>query len=83
MATTEPTTSAVRTGIDAEFLAILRCPLTHSKLTEVGGFLVAQTGGMRYPVRDRIPVMLIEEAKLPEDCKTLDEFKTKYCPAVK
>ena len=80
----EPTVSSSDRGnIDPEFLAILRCPLTHSKLKQIDGFLVAEVGAMRYPVRDRIPVMLIEEAQLPDDCKTLDEFKAKYCPTAR
>jgi hypothetical protein len=32
-------------------------------------------GGLAYPVRDGIPVMLIEEAKLPAGVSSLDELK--------
>ena len=83
MSNPQANTEVVRSGIDADFLSILRCPLTHSKLKEVGGFLVAETGGLKYPVRDGIPVMLIEEATLPDDCKTLDEFRVRFCPATR
>ena len=64
--------------IDPELVAMLRCPLTRSKLTLEGDFLVAEVGGLKYPVRDGIPVMLVEEAKLPAGVATLDEFKQKF-----
>lgn len=63
---------------DPDLLTILRCPLTKSRLKLEGDWLVAETGGLRYPVRDGIPVMLIEEAKLPAGVETLDEFKAKF-----
>ena len=61
--------------IDPELLNILRCPLTRSRLRQEGDFLVAETGGLRYPVRDGIPVMLIEEAQLPAGVASLDDLK--------
>lgn len=64
--------------VDPQILNILRCPLTHSRLKQEGDFLVAETGGLRYPVRDGIPVMLMEEAQLPADVKSLDELKQKF-----
>lgn len=63
------------TTIDPELLDILRCPLTRSRLRADGDFLVAEVGGLAYPVRDGIPVMLIEEAKLPPGVSSLDELK--------
>jgi hypothetical protein len=65
-------------AIDPELLSILRCPLTLSKLRQEGDFLIAEVGGLAYPVRDGIPVMLIEEAKLPQGIASLEEFKKKY-----
>ena len=64
--------------IDPELLEILRCPLTHSRLRQEGDFLIAEVGGLAYPVRDGIPVMLIEEAKLPPGYSSLDEFKKQF-----
>jgi len=61
-----------------ELLDILVCPLTRSPLRQEGDELVAEAGGLRYPIRDGIPVMLIEEAKLPEGIASLDEFKAKH-----
>lgn len=64
--------------LDSDLLEILRCPLTRSRLRLEGDHLVAEVGGLSYPVRDGIPVMLIEEAKLPPGVASLDEFKEKF-----
>jgi uncharacterized protein YbaR (Trm112 family) len=64
--------------IDPELLSILRCPLTHSALRQEGDFLIAEVGGLAYLVRDGIPVMLVEEAKLPAGFANLDEFKERF-----
>jgi uncharacterized protein YbaR (Trm112 family) len=69
-------------AIDPELLAILRCPLTRSRLRQEGDFLIAETGGLAYPVRDGIPVMLIEEARLPQGIATLEEFKQRYADQI-
>jgi uncharacterized protein YbaR (Trm112 family) len=68
----------VSNQVDADLLSILRCPLTRSRLRQEGDFLVAEVGGLRYPVRDGIPVMLIEEAKLPPGVASLEAFKEKF-----
>jgi uncharacterized protein YbaR (Trm112 family) len=64
--------------IAPDLLEILRCPLTRSRLRQEGDFLVAEVGGLAYPIRDGIPVMLIEEAKLPAGVESLDAFKERY-----
>ena len=81
--TATPNNSTARPGLDPEFLAILRCPLTHSKLRLEGNFLIGETGGLKYPIRDGIPVMLIEEAGLPEGIASLDEFKAKFADVIR
>lgn len=63
--------------IDEKLLKILRCPLTKSRLRLDGAFLVAEAGGLRYPIRGGIPVLLVEEAELPEGVLSLDELKSK------
>ena len=65
-------------GIDPQLLEILVCPLTRSPLRDEGDYLVATVGGLRYPVRDGIPVLLVDEAQLPEGVGSLDEFKRRY-----
>ena len=64
--------------IDAALLEILRCPLTGSRLRPEGDFLVAEVGGLAYPVRDGFPVMLMEEAKLPAGVESLEVLKRQY-----
>jgi len=63
--------------IDSELLEILRCPLTRSKLHQEGDWLVAEVGGLSYPVREGLPVMLMEEAKLPKGVESLADLKSK------
>lgn len=51
-------------SIDPSLLEILACPADHSPvdLTEAGDALVCRHCGSSYPVRDGIPVMLVDEA---------------------
>jgi len=50
--------------IDKELLAILACPKCKGeiKLTDRGDGLVCQACKLMYPIKDDIPVMLIDEA---------------------
>lgn len=72
--TSAPMTS--RDSVDSALLEMLRCPLTLSRLRLEGDELVAEVGGLRYPVREGIPQMLPEEAALPEGVGSLAELKT-------
>lgn len=51
--------------IDEELAAILVCPVDKADLTEDADAsrLVCTECGRRYPVRDGIPIMLVEEAE--------------------
>lgn len=72
--------------IDAAVLALLRCPLTRSGLAQEGGWLVAQEpqgAGLRYPIRDGIPVLLMDQARLPDGVDSLDAFKAKYADQIR
>ena len=53
--------------IDAELLEILVCPNDRGEVEylEAEQLIVCSTCGYRYPVRDGIPVMLIDEAEKP------------------
>jgi len=51
--------------IDERLLKILVCPQCHGELALEDDRLVCQACGLRYPIRDGIPVMLIEEAEAP------------------
>ena len=52
--------------VDAELLAILACPLDKQPVNRVGNYLVCQECQRHYPIREGIPVMLIDEALTPE-----------------
>ena len=52
--------------MDSKLLELVVCPITHSKLRVEGDELVSETGGIRYPIRDGLPVLLPDAAKLPE-----------------
>ncbi len=64
--------------LDPELLEILVCPLTRSRLRQEGDFLVSEVGGLRYPIRDGIPILLIDQAELPPGIASLDEFRQKF-----
>jgi uncharacterized protein YbaR (Trm112 family) len=68
--------------VDPDLLSILRCPLTRSALRQEGDFLTAEVGGLKYPVKDGIPVMLVEEAQLPEGVESLEAFKEKFASQI-
>jgi uncharacterized protein YbaR (Trm112 family) len=65
---------ATQPAVDPDLLAVLRCPLTLSELQLQGDALVAHQGGLRYPIREGIPQMIVEEAKLPDGVATLSEL---------
>ena len=52
--------------IDPDLLAILVCPVTRSPLVydEAAQELISNAAGVAYPIRQGVPVMLIEEARL-------------------
>ncbi len=51
--------------VDPRLLEILVCPLTKGPLEydAVAGELISRRAGLAYPIRDGIPIMLIEEAR--------------------
>lgn len=60
------TTADLRgSGIPDELRAILACPSCHGELTDAqgGGSLDCSPCGVRFPVRDGIPIMLVDQAK--------------------
>ena len=57
--------------ITEELLNILACTLCKTDVRLEGDRIVCTTCGRRYPVRDDIPVMLIDEAELPEEPKKI------------
>jgi uncharacterized protein len=60
--------SQAETTVPEELLKVLVCPADHGELTveAEGAKLRCRTCGRAYPVREGIPVMLLEEAEMPE-----------------
>ncbi|NLH98312.1 MAG: Trm112 family protein [Chthonomonadales bacterium] len=54
--------------IDTKLLEILACPACDSRppVTLDGDTLACAECGRRYPIRDGIPIMLVDEAILPD-----------------
>ena len=52
-------------NLDPKLMEIIRCPDDHGTLEPAGEELVCRTCGLAYPVRDDIPVLLVDEARRP------------------
>ena len=67
--------------IDEELLRIMVCPIAHTPLVQVGDWLYSTDGKTRrkYPVRDGIPIMLVEESQVAE----VEEFEQAMAEAGK
>ncbi len=59
--------------IDKTLLDILACPACKTTVKLDGDRLVCMQCGRRYPIRDDIPVMLIEEAERPAEPRPASE----------
>ncbi len=55
--------------IEKELLDILACPLCKTDVKLEGDRIVCSKCGRRYPIKDDIPIMLIDEAEVPESEK--------------
>ncbi len=53
--------------IDKELLDILACPACKADVELKAQRIVCKKCGLRFPIRDGIPVMLIEEAEKPDE----------------
>ncbi len=56
-------------SLDPWLLERLVCPATRTPLIydEAAGELVSEAAGLAYPIRDNVPVMLVEEARRLDD----------------
>lgn len=54
--------------LNPALLEIIVCPACHAKLDpdDAAGELVCAGCGLAYPVRDDIPVLLVDEARRPD-----------------
>ena len=55
--------------VDPRLLEILVCPMTRTRLRydAATGELISDAAGLAYPVRDGIPIMLVDEARRLDD----------------
>jgi hypothetical protein len=62
--------------ISQDLLDILRCPFDPSKtgLTLQQDHLVCTRCGLKFPIRDGLPNMVVEEAELPPNCESLNDL---------
>ena len=51
--------------MDNEILKIMACPACKSEVEMKDGKIVCVSCGRRYPIKDGIPVMLVDEAEMP------------------
>lgn len=51
-------------NVPKELLDILVCPVDRAKVNLEGERLVCEKCGRAYPIRDGIPIMLVDEAEL-------------------
>jgi uncharacterized protein len=58
-------------ALDPRLLEILVCPLTKAPLTydRVAQELISVEAGLAYPIRDGIPIMLVDEARPLDDAE--------------
>ncbi len=56
------------TEISSDLLKIMECPVAHAPLVQVGDWLYSTDAESRrkYPIRDGIPIMLVEESQVAE-----------------
>ncbi len=59
--------------IDPKLLEILVCPLTKAPLRydRAAQELISEEAGLAYPIRDGIPIMLVDEARPLRDDETV------------
>jgi uncharacterized protein YbaR (Trm112 family) len=51
--------------VDDGLLQLVVCPITRSRLHREGDYLVSEVGGVKYPIKDGLPVLLPSAAILP------------------
>lgn len=64
--------------MNEELLKLLACPVTHSRLRaegDAGGEWLVSEEGLRYPVKEGLPILLPEAAEVPAPFKSLEEFR--------
>ena len=65
--------------INQDLLSLLVCPIGKAPLRQEGNWLVCTRCGPKFEIHDEIPNMLIDKAKLPEDCDSLADVACVRC----
>lgn len=60
--------------LSSEIVYSIRCPIGKAALVQKDGFLACTLCNVKFPVREGIPVLLIDEAILPEGIKDTKEL---------
>ncbi len=68
--------------IDPKLLEILVCPLTKAPLRydRAAQELISEEAGLAYPIRDGIPIMLVDEARPLRSEESGDQQKPRLPP---
>ena len=82
MAESNAANQVIEQSFDEELLNILVCPLTRSPLKKEGDELIGTVGGLRYPIREGIPILLIDQAKLPDGVESLEAFRDQFADQI-
>lgn len=64
-----------------DLLEILRCPMDPARQTPLNleeTRLVCPRCGLRFPIKDGFPVLVVEEAELPPGCESLDQLPGRH-----
>jgi len=58
-------------ALNPELMEILVCPESHARLIQVGDWLYSTDPATRrrYPIRDGIPIMLIDESEVVDEAE--------------
>jgi uncharacterized protein YbaR (Trm112 family) len=67
--------------ISPDLLAILRCPMDpkrQARLNLEGSHLICQQCGLKFPIKDGFPVMVVEEAELPAGVDSLEQLPARH-----
>jgi len=60
---------------EINFVDDLVCPLGKFPLKQTGEYLECTNCGAKFPVKEGIPLLLIDDAELPEGVNNIEELK--------
>ncbi|MBV9125901.1 MAG: hypothetical protein JO112_21330 [Planctomycetes bacterium] len=67
--------------ISPELLAILRCPMDPARATPLNleeTHLLCPRCGLKFKIKDGLPVLVVEEAELPPGCESLGQLPCQH-----